>query len=406
MEKVLIWNDFILAHKGGPSGYLYNLREYIRENAIEGIDFYNNEQYVEEEEKEKKFKNLRSIFRKLKEKLRKNQERKRYEKHLNMKKKIYSGEFDFVNSYDIIHFHDTSSLYRAQKILENFRGKIILTSHCPKVPAQEEIEDNLKCDYNEFPKDLRQKFEEIDKYAFNRADYIMFPCLDAQEPYEEIKEIKEILERKSQEKKIIYVPTGIPFKNITEEKSFFQDKGISENNMIISYIGRHNKVKGYEFLLKFGEKILEKYSDVYFVIGGEINPQLTPLKNSRWIEYGWTNKGYNIIKNSDFFILPNEKTYFDLILLEVMSMGTPVLLTETGGNRYFKKYSENGMFYFQKNYLDQAMIEFDKAYKLWKNKELKTYGNKNLEIFKKDFTLKVFAENYLKTLKIIGKKNG
>ncbi|MGL5950627.1 MAG: glycosyltransferase family 4 protein [Cetobacterium sp.] len=349
---------------------------------------------------------MRVFFRELKNKFKRNQERKRYEKHLQRKIDFYKGDFGFINSYDIIHFHDASSLYRAQRILENYKGKVILTSHCPKTSAQEEIEDNLGCDYNSFPKDLKEKFEEVDRYSFNRADHIMFPCPEAQEPYEEVKEIKEILERKKLEGKMLYVPTGIALKNIPEEKDFFQDKEIPENSMVISYIGRHNKVKGYQFLLEFGKRVLEKYPDVYFVIGGEINKELLPLENNRWIEYGWTNKGYNIIKNSDLFVLPNEKTYFDLILLEVMSMGAPVLLTETGGNRYFKKYEESGMFYFQKNSMEEALYKFDSIYKLWKDGDLKSYGENNFKIFNKDFTLKVFSENYIKMLDSIGEDNG
>ena len=164
----------------------------------------------------------------------------------------------------------------------------------------------------------------------------------------------------------------------------------------MSYIGRHNKVKGYDFLKELGIKVLEKYNDVVFVIGGEISGEILPIEDKNWVEFGWTKEGYNIIKNSDIFVLPNEKTYFDLILLEVLSMGTPVLLSETGGNKYFKKYDESGLFYFEKYNLNQALEKFDMAYKLWKNKKLSLEGEKNYKIFEKDFTVNIFGENYAK----------
>ena len=43
----------------------------------------------------------------------------------------------------------------------------------------------------------------------------------------------------------------------------------------------------------------------------------------------WTNDPHSLINASDMFILPNKETYFDLIMLEVLSMGKIVLATNT-----------------------------------------------------------------------------
>ena len=394
MKKVLIWNDYPLGPVGGPSGYLYNLKSYIEENNIKNIDFLNNEDFIKKVEikKEKNFEAIRKIIREFKKQFFKT---KKLEKRINKFYKFYEGDYSFVNNYDIIHFHDVRSFYRAKNILKEFKGITLLSSHCPKTPAQEEIEDNIKMDYKTFPKKLRERLEKIDQDSFKNADYLVFPCKEAQEPYEEDKNIKEILEEKYRNNKILYVPTGIPVKNIEKDEMFFSNKGIDvKDKFIVSYIGRHNKVKRYDFLKELGVKVLEKYSDIIFVIGGEISEEFPPIENRNWIEFGWTKEGYNIIKNSDMFVLPNEKTYFDLILLEVLSMGTPVLLSETGGNKYFKRYDENGLFYFEKYNLKEALKEFDEAYNLWKDKKLSLNGDKNYKIFKKDFTVDTFGENY------------
>lgn len=396
MKRILVWNDYPLGPVGGPSGYLYNLKSYIKENNIKNIDFLNNKDFIKKVEikKEKNFEAIRKIIREFKKKLFKT---KKLEKRINKFYKFYEGNYSFINNYDIIHFHDVRSFYRAKNILKDFKGITLLSSHCPKTPAQEEIEDNIKMDYKTFPKKLRERLEKIDQDSFKIADYLVFPCKEAQEPYEEDKNIKEILEEKSKNNKILYVPTGIPVKHIEKDEEFFSNKGIDgKDKFIVSYIGRHNKVKGYDFLKELGVKVLEKYSDVIFVIGGEISEEFPPIENSNWVEFGWTKEGYNIIKNSDIFVLPNEKTYFDLILLEVLSMGTPVLLSKTGGNKYFKKYDENGLFYFEKYNLNQALEKFDMAYKLWKNKKLSLEGEKNYKIFEKDFTVNTFGENYAK----------
>lgn len=396
MKRILIWNDYPLGPVGGPSGYLYNLKSYIQENNIKNIDFLNNEEFIKkiEVKKEKSFEAIRKIIREFKKQLFKT---KKLEKRINKFYRLYEGDYSFVNNYDIIHFHDVRSFYRAKNILKDFKGITLLSSHCPKTPAQEEIEDNIKMDYKTFPKKLRERLEKIDQDSFKIADYLVFPCKEAQEPYEEDINLKEILEKKYRNNKILYVPTGIPIKHIKKDKEFFSNKEIDvKDKFIVSYIGRHNKVKGYDFLKELGIKVLEKYNDVAFVIGGEISEDIPPIDSKNWIEFGWTKEGYNIIKNSDMFVLPNEKTYFDLILLEVLSMGTPVLLSETGGNKYFKKYDENGLFYFEKYNLNQALEKFDMAYKLWKNKKLSLEGEKNYKIFEKDFTVNTFGENYAK----------
>lgn len=396
MRKVLIWNDYPLGPVGGPSGYLYNLKSYLLENNIQNIEFLNNEDLIKkiDEKKQKKFQKLRNLIKILKSKLFKV---KKIQKRIDKFYKLYEGDYSFINNYDIIHFHDTRSFNRAKNILKDFKGLTLLTSHCPKTPAQEEIEDNIGMDYSSFPKKLKERLEKYDQEAFKNIDYLVFPCKAAQEPYEEDEKIKQILLEKEKKGKILYIPTGIPLKEIETNLDFFSKKGIDvENKFVVSYIGRHNKVKGYDFLKALGEKILEKYQDVIFVIGGEVNDHIPPIDNKNWIEFGWTKEGYDIIKNSDIFVLPNEKTYFDLILLEVLSMGTPVLLTETGGNKYFKKYGEKGFFYFEKHNLDDALEKFEIVHKLWKNNKLKLKGIENYNLFIEDFTVKTFGENYFK----------
>lgn len=69
------------------------------------------------------------------------------------------------------------------------------------------------------------------------------------------------------------------------------------------------------------------------------------LKDSRWKEVGWTNDSQSIIAASDVFVLPNRETYFDIIMLEVLSCGKIVIASRTGGNKYFEKIGAKGVFY-------------------------------------------------------------
>ena len=63
------------------------------------------------------------------------------------------------------------------------------------------------------------------------------------------------------------------------------------------------------------------------------------LKTDHWIEVGWTNDPHSLIAASDVFVLPNHETYFDLILLEVLSLGVPVVMSRTGGNKFFEQFN-------------------------------------------------------------------
>lgn len=53
----------------------------------------------------------------------------------------------------------------------------------------------------------------------------------------------------------------------------------------------------------------------------------------------------DLLQEVDVFVLPNRQTYYDLILLEVMRAGKPVLLTTTGGNKHFLGYKDTGLFF-------------------------------------------------------------
>lgn len=80
------------------------------------------------------------------------------------------------------------------------------------------------------------------------------------------------------------------------------------------------------------------------------------------------------------FILPNRETYFDLVLLEVMSLGIPVLASYTGGNKYFEKINDSGIYFFKDmNEAMKRIIEFSNMDRI----ELEKIGYKNKVIFQK-----------------------
>lgn len=386
-NKVLIYMQASeLAPVGGQRGYTYNLKKELDRLDVNNIDFIYNKRktinkYKNMIENMKKGK-LRDILITLKS-------------IIKYTKLIYGKRHNAMvnlNEYKVVHFHSTLDMYSARDSLRNYSGKVVLTSHSPTLLSKEIYTSRSKFE-KIFLKNMYKKLIEMDRYAFERADYIVFPCEEAEEPYfhnwDEFSNIKKV-----KKENFRYVLTGIEKPVVRIDKEDFRKKyKIPQDARVISFVGRHNEIKGYDILKKLGQELLDQHKDVYFIIAGNEKP-IKGLKHDRWIEIGWTKDPYSVINASDVFILPNRETYFDLVLLEVMALGKPVIASNTGGNKYFK--NEDGIvLYSTFEDLKNDVIEFlnlDKSLKLQK-------GKANEILFNDRFNLRTFAESYINLYK-------
>lgn len=391
MKTLIYYNKKDLNPSGGPSGYLYNLKNEFDKKGIENISFLEiNESFS------KRLKNkVPSNFKKKIKKVLKIKEYKYIDDILTNKERISNID---LNQYDIIHFHTALSMYSVKDSLENYKGKIIYTSHCPKAAYKEIIEDYIpKSEYLSYKKEY-DSLNILDEYCFNRADYIIFPCEDAEEPYyHTLGSYSKI--HSNNKNKYIYIPTGIVPIDTSKfsRENIRKEYNIPNDAFVVCYVGRHNEVKGYDQLKLIANEVLKKNKNIYFLIAGKEEP-IKGLDNERWVEVGWTNRAHEIIYSSDLFILPNKETYFDLILLEVMSIGKPVLLTYTGGNKYFKKFNKSGLHYY--DYGDNSCA-INEIIKLSNVKDLFKKGNLNKKLFLDNFTIENFTNSYLNVLEKI-----
>lgn len=368
MKKVLIFleKDKIVP-KGGPYGYNYNLLNGLKslncDFQIDTLDCLPNRLHFR-----------RGALRTL-------------ENKISFFKPYPDVYMNKLSNYDIIHFHTSVHMYRARRFLKDYKGKVIFTSHSPMLLSKEMYDDASDCSkivFRNFFKNLKI----IDQYAFNRADYVIFPCEEAEEPYLP----EEIYKKAKRCKPFLYMPTGVGDclqKVKCDRETYRAQYGIPQDAFVFSYVGRHNEVKGYARLKLAAEKILKKNTNVYFLIGGNEKP-LQGIKSSRWIEVGYTTDPYSLIASSDIFVLPNLQTYFDLVFLEVISLGKKMIVSETGGNKYFKKYHSNSIAYFS---TDNDLVE--QMQKALNNTEIQSDTRK---MYLADFTCEKFAERYLNTL--------
>lgn len=402
--KILIWDlDINLKNSGGPAGYLYNLREYLNQNNIESNIFFLKDLLGIENNTitlHLKYKKLIDFINKidiLRIWSRINVLRKYFKLWKGEIKQERIGDID-INEFDIIHFHISPHIIKAQKLLDNYHGKIVLTTHSPE-PLSYECVSEIVSNYSILKYFLKGRMEKLELSAWKRTDYLMFPVKEAIEPYNVSIKLKKYLLDNSE--KTIFCPTSILDKNISPEKDIFTSKlNIPENAFIITYVGRHSEVKGYNELVKLGKVILPKYPNVYFIIAGNYSKDQI-LNHPRWIELGWINYGATLISSSDLFILPNKETYFDIVALEVLRSGTPIMMSLTGGNKYFKSLVLNQglMFYNYGDIQAQESLINNILHKNMEERDNMRIANRNL--FLSQFTMEQFCIRYQKLMQDI-----
>ena len=82
-------------------------------------------------------------------------------------------------------------------------------------------------------------------------------------------------------------------------------------------------------------------------------------------------------------------------MLEVLSLGIPVVMSRTGGNKYFEQFKQPGLKFY--NTLEEAknsILEIKKMPAL----ELYDAKQKILEMFREEFTVEQFAKNYVRII--------
>lgn len=411
--KHLIYYDWSLdIRAGGPPGYLANLRY--------GLDRINNPtKYDFELWCLKKPSNPPVKKQTLLERI---NAKNAFWKYIDAnffsksKRKFFKNYLDFLGNIDNVYIQDevvnkikTENIKMvhchfvidALKVINTLKRdnikdvKVLLTSHMPEAPSLENYSLIKDDGYSE---EKAQKFkkawEYIEKRAFTEADILIFPSKEAMDPYyDTLPQFGDW----TKDKDIRFYQTGAKQLENSLDKQSLKEKYNIENEFVVVYMGRHIEVKGYDILTQAGSEILTQREDVKFLIGGRENLHIQPPKNENWVELGWVNPA-ELLAIADVFVLPNKRTYFDLILLEVMSMGVPIIATNTGGNKSVQKICDSLIMYdATKEDLIAKLnqfIDLDAETK----QSIKT---KTLQAYSDNYTPEKFAQRYLDLIEVI-----
>ena len=383
IDNIIFFSESVNIRAGGPAGYIANLECAIHESNIpNNIVFINANSLMQKIKKATIISNVLCFFIPIKH-IRHNT---RFKLTKYLTNRVFEKAFDKY-IFRTITVHSIYDVLFVKKYLKsrNLNAKILQMSHSPQLPSQEKYERESAAGIKN-AKEEYIKTQQIEKNAFESANMYIFPSQESIDCYSGV---LTYLDKLLKTRPIQYVRTGCRAlqtnKTRDEMRKFYNIK----TPFVITYIGRHNKIKGYDKLKQIASKILDKRDDITFIIGGN-SGEIKPLKHQRWIELGQINPA-EVLMASDIFILPNRQTYFDLILLEVLSTGTPVVASNTGGNKTV--FKDTGVITLYDD-VDDCIEKTLKILDLPKSK-ITTMRARNKKAYYDHYSLEHFAKNYI-----------
>lgn len=279
---------------------------------------------------------------------------------------------NFENKYDLIHAHGATSGAPAKIASWLIKRPVILTVHgSPLMDSKQ--------------KTLAFK---IEARLLTKVDY-----------NKEITVSSNFLKYQNENKKIEVIPNGVDVREF--------DKVRSKKSKIfkILFVGRFDKVKGLDYLIKAindlknqSQNLKFKIKNLKFALVGygfeekKLKKQVKNLKLSESIEFKGKLMGKKLIseyKSANLFILPSLSEGQPITLLEAYAAKLPVIATNVGDNKKFIT-NKNGWLIKPKN---PKMIK-DAILKAMRSKSLEKMGNNNYQTAKNYDWKKITKETF------------
>ena len=207
-----------------------------------------------------------------------------------------------------------------------------------------------------------------------------------------------LYEKKLTKKKIKVIGSGsicgvdtIKFSKLRNKIKIRRDLNFNKDDLILIFVGRINSDKGIHLLLDSFQNIYYKYDNLKLLLVGEdeINIKNLLKKNYKKITnrikiVPFTNNVNKFLKISDIFVFPSYREGFGLSVIEALSTGLPVIVSDTYGLKDSFLNKINGLKFktgSQKS-LEKSIIN------LIKNKKMRLKFSKN----SRPFVLKKFEK--------------
>lgn len=312
----------LLKPGGGPSGYLYNLSHLKTIYGANSFDIKyfqkinNRISLTINDSRFEKARKLPLLIRKLiaasyylSKLLSPIRSYMIYKKIKGYKYVVFHSYIDFVN-YSL-YFSAVSN------------QELILMPHSPEMHYKE-IMNNLASgifNINKYPF-LLNILRYFESQAYKKAYAYVFPTKYSYEGYED-----DFIKHISTKKRVIIPSTVFSEHDFSTTKKIIEK--LNPKNKVVLFVGRYNEVKGFDIFIKISKKFMDRYNFVA-VGAGPLECEIP----SGVLNLGWQSDIYSILNQVDYVLVPNRKTYFDLLPIEALMSGCGLLLSNTGGNKF------------------------------------------------------------------------
>ncbi|MCQ6564936.1 glycosyltransferase [Bacillus mycoides] len=247
------------------------------------------------------------------------------------------------------------------------------------------------------------------KIIFRLTDYLMYS------KYSKIICISEGTKKslinwiKSTQKKSLVIYNGIDLKKFLNAKPIpREDIGISNDKIVLICVGRLEKAKNHESLIKAFKNVSSKA--VLLLVGNgkkedELRVLIKDLElEDRVILLGQRTDVDRILKASDIFILPSLWEGFGLAAIEALACGLPALLSNVEGLKGITDNIDGPIDYFNANDIKEIEIKTNQMIKdisLLKNRDIIQMGD--LEQYGIENMVKQYLQVYNSSINEISK---
>lgn len=297
------------------------------------------------------------------------------------------------NEYDIYHcMFNTMGRYFIDKRKNN--AKVIITYHSKGSIVSDFSFLGINKNYG-----LGKTLYQNERFEMMNADLITFPSIGAMEQMDRDHDFL-ISSKLNKKVKIIY--NGINFENIINFKAKYKNETAKSSQIVLLNVSAHVEQKNINFLIFLINTLVGQGLDILlhqYGSGPLFNDHLVLINDlglsEKIILHGAVSNSeiYKAMSNADIFIMTSENVIFDIVVLEAMAFGLPVILSADGGNKEVVIDGENG-------YLAKVKDEREyllKVKNLINSNDLRSLFSKNgIKTIQNKFTSKKMLEDYLK----------
>jgi glycosyltransferase involved in cell wall biosynthesis len=142
--------------------------------------------------------------------------------------------------------------------------------------------------------------------------------------------------------KYITIHNGIktPEMSTVDKTHYYQEFGIQEKSTIVGIIASLTEQKGHQYFIQMAEILVGEFDQLSFLIVGDgpLRPQIEELISAKGLNNrirltGVRNDIPALLQFMDIFVLSSLWEGFPMTIIEAMSTGKPIVVTDVGGNR-------------------------------------------------------------------------